>query len=319
MNSPKKVLLVGLGGIGFQYDLDNLDLPKSSQYHEPQTHYGAAVQNAHNVIGGVDLDRLARDNFEKVTSLKSWRSINDFNGSEEVDILVVATPTSTHLEQFIDACTILKPRAVLFEKPFGMSAKESKEMIGLSKEFQIPIIVNYSRNFSKGFDLIRKKVADEGFESGHVLYGQGLRENGSHFLRLIIELFGAPLKIALNSEKYISQNPSFTMFFANSKLIVFSGSDIENTRLGEIYLETSTSAIRISEGMQYEIYSITKGSKPLPWLRDLLMTNQGDLSGGMSQLYCDTSWTNPKSFSACIQRNHLDMECNRIIDDFLLA
>ena len=319
MNSNKKVLLVGIGGIGFRYDLDEFKLREFSQNHQPQSHYGAAIQNNHNVIGGVDFDPIARDYFESVTSLKSWPSIKEIKGCEEVDILVISTPTSSHLEQFIDACTFLKPKAAIFEKPFGKSAQESKQMIELSEKLQIPISVNYSRNFSKGFDIISKSITNEGFESGHVLYGQGLRENGSHFLRLIIELLGTPIKIDLDGEKCSSRNPSFTIFFDNDKSIVFSGSDSENFRLGEIFLETGLSTIRISEGMQYEIRSIIKDLKPALWPRDLELLNQGDLTGGMSQLYRDTSWTNAESFASCIQRNYLDMECNKIMDDLLLA
>ena len=136
---------------------------------------------------------------------------------------------------------------------------------------------------------------------------------------MIIELLGIPTKIDFDSKNCSSRNPSFTMFFENDKSVVFSGSDSENMRFGEIFLETGLSAIRISEGIQYEIRSIIKDLKPVLWPRDLKLLNKGNLTGGISQLYRDTSWTNAESFSTCIKRNYLDMECNKIMDDFLLA
>ena len=319
MLSSRKILLVGLGGIGCQYDLKNPKVEKENQFLQPLTHYSAAIQNGHKVIGGVDLDSTARSDFESFTSLRTWQSINEIKELDEVDILVISTPTSSHREQFKIACEKLRPKAILFEKPFGSSAQESAEMIEISKRLQIPIIVNYSRNFSRGFQEIRTLIKKEDFESGSVLYAQGLRENGSHFLRLIIELFGTPTKINLDSYRSSSPNPSFTVFFPNCKSIRFIGSESTNIRLGEIFLETSMSAIRISEGMSYEIRQINDVLKPLPWFREYKLINQGELSGGLNELYRDTKWANIESIFSCIQRNYLDLECNRIIDEILIA
>jgi len=319
MNSPKKVVLVGLGGIGFRYEIENTSLTEITQLHNSQTHYSAALQNSHKIIGGVDLDPLARQVFENFTSIKTWQSINKIKNLKEVDILVISTPTGNHLEQFQLACEELKPRAILCEKPFGQSAQESEQMIEISRRLHIPIMVNYSRNFSHGFKIINQIITEEGFKSGHVLYAQGLRENGSHFLRLIIELFGAPINIFFDGERSSSRNPSFTLHFANSKRIRFSGSDTDNIRLGEIFLETNSSAIKIAGGMGFEIRQIDKVSKPVPWFGDFTLKHQGNLSGGLNELYRDTKWASAESLDLCIQGNYLDLACNRVMDEVLPA
>jgi len=319
MNSSKKILLVGLGGIGCRYDFDNHSFAEINRQSETKTHYGAGIQNNHEFIGGVDINPIARQIFENFTSLRTWSSIKEIKNFTEVDILVISTSTASHLQQIQEACNMIKPKAILCEKPFGRFAQDSLQMIEISEQLQIPILVNYSRNFSKGFRTISNVVGTKSIESGFVRYSQGLRVNGSHFLRFVIELLGVPKRVSFDSKNYKSQNPSFTLYYSNDKEIEFSGSDSKTIRLGEIFLETDSSTVKITEGMQFEVRKVDEILKPTPWFKDLKLIDQGDLSGGMNELYRDTKWMDKDNFSLSIERNYRDHACNEIMDNLLSA
>ena len=63
---------------------------------------------------------------------KRYNTIRDLIWDPEVEILYLATPHIVHLEHFREAVQAGKP--ILCEKPMGMSAAETQEMVALAKE-----------------------------------------------------------------------------------------------------------------------------------------------------------------------------------------
>jgi predicted dehydrogenase len=79
---------------------------------------------------------------------------------QDVDLVVVGTPQSQHLEGV--KLAVGAGKAVLCEKPFASNAREAKEMLDLVNEAGIPNFVNFEfRRF--GARARAKALVDEGF------------------------------------------------------------------------------------------------------------------------------------------------------------
>jgi predicted dehydrogenase len=312
------VLLIGLGGIGCKYDYPINESDSFSPADTSKSHLGAILSSGMKLIGGIDSDEKSRKLFEKYSLVQAWDSITNFPKNHNIDLAVICSPTTTHRYIFQEVVNTIKPKGIIIEKPFGANAKDSTNMLGLASVGQIPVCVNYSRNYSQGFQKICETIENSKLVSGNVYYSQGLQRNGSHFIRLMLEFFGAPLSVVKNHPKVHDLNPSFTFGFANESLIHFIGSNSLHVRVGEIVLETEKYLIQISEGSQYRISLLNKEANPVKWPTELKIVAIGNLDGGMQQIYNNLDWMKPEFYGKQIESNFLDNLCNEILDDLLL-
>lgn len=179
------IALIGLGQIGMEIDFQSED----SDSFNPQTHASAVLQNQHcKLIAGIDTSSHRRAKFEELTNVRTFGSISQVETSllDEIDALIIATPTSTHLQILQDISFLKKRFWIMCEKPFCLNLFEI-EHVG---RFIDPrtLIINYSRRFSK--DIKSCKLNFEKFietESKPTIkvdfYGGALR-TGSHFIDL---------------------------------------------------------------------------------------------------------------------------------------
>jgi hypothetical protein len=95
-----RTLLVGLGKIGMGYDLSaNLEEHGAApDVLEIRTHAMAVMESQSlELLGGVDPSDVARRDFQRAFGRPTWPSLSEYDGPA-VDVVVVATPTETHLE-----------------------------------------------------------------------------------------------------------------------------------------------------------------------------------------------------------------------------
>jgi hypothetical protein len=317
VDSKLSVLLVGLGDIGFKYDLQNSLSDKPSLGISSFSHFGSALSAGHTVIGGIDLDKSSRELFNNLTSLPAWTDTDEVPINTSIDLIVISTPPITHKSVLDSILKKFHPRGVIIEKPFGVNAQESQEMLNLLSSKQIPLRVNYSRNFSNGFKEIKKVNLSNAKVTGLVKYSLGLRRNGSHFLRLVLELLGKPQSIEKHTSIVSVENPSFRLNYENGGSIQFIGSDSDFHRQGEMTFESGSHLISITEALQFEIKFLDLQTTPVPWPSQLVTVSSGTLNGGMSQLYSDLHWMTPSQFDANLEENALNLLTNRVIDEIL--
>lgn len=147
------VVVIGLGRVGMGYGLD----PKRIQ---PASHVAAIIRNKNLQLSAVcDSDKNSRALFVKnygniVSAYDNYsKLIRDLNKKIiEYDIIVIATPDSTHskiLMHIIKNMKIPKKPTVIFcEKPVALNSKIA-ERLRLPRNSKLNIIVNHSRRWSK--------------------------------------------------------------------------------------------------------------------------------------------------------------------------
>ena len=317
LSDKLKVLLIGLGGIGCKYDYPKNSTAPLSISNNSKSHLGAILKSGMTLVGGIDTDENSRNLFEKYSLLPAWHSVAMFPKKENIDLVVISSSTKSHRDTFQEVISYLGPKGIIVEKPFGSNAKESTSMLELASTKGIPVRVNYSRNYSQGFFKIKDVIARDNLVSGNVFYSQGLRQNGSHFIRLMLELFGHPHTVIKHDRKVQDLNPSFTLVFSNGSSIQFTGSNSLQVRVGEIVLETEKYLIQIEGGMQYRIRLLNQKVNPIEWPTQLELISNGNLAGGIQQIYSDLNWMQPDSYGKILKSNYLDNACNEILDDLL--
>jgi predicted dehydrogenase len=318
LSEKLSVLLIGLGGIGCKYDYPKNENDSFSLTDTSKSHLGAILRSGMTLVGGIDSDEKSRKLFEKYSLVQAWDSITNFPKNHNIDLAVISSPTMSHRYIFQEVVDHIMPKAIIIEKPFGANARDSTYMLELASVAQIPVLVNYSRNYSQGFQKIRETIENSKLVSGNVYYSQGLQRNGSHFIRLMLEFFGAPLSVVENHPGVHNFNPSFTFGFADKSFIHFTGSNSSYVRVGEIVLETEKYLIQISEGSQYRISLLNKEANPVEWPTQLEIVDIGNLDGGMQKIYSDLNWMQPEFYGKQIESNFLDNLCNEILDGLLL-
>lgn len=311
------VLLIGLGNIAYKYDSNLEGVVDKIDKQIARTHLGAALQAGCLVVGGVDLDLNARDNFEKFSKLKTWSRISDVPNDIKIDIYVVSSPETAHFNIIKEILLNCKPLGIICEKPFGKSSKDSRLIIEAVNSNGIPLLVNYTRQFATDYVKVRDSIRVENFVTGTFMYSHGLRRSGSHFLRIILGLFGNPISFERTESDYGSDTPSFNLQYPNGRIFKFIGTKNMDYRMAEAHIECKNSILIINEGNNFTLYeNPIIGSSPF-WPMEGKVVMKGNLSNGLAQIYRDRSWLSPSSLIDQQASNRIDHSCNEIMDTLL--
>lgn len=196
-NNKIKIAIIGLGNISLGFDL-------TSKKNQIFTHTKAILKDSRfKLVGGVDLDRGKRKQFEEYTACRAYASVSDLFSDSEVDAVIIAVPTHEHFA-VVHEVVKKKPRGVLLEKPIAPTYTEAKKIFKLLTSKSIKTQVNYVRLFDPYVKRLAVDIKGSEFgklQSGTVVYSKGLYNNASHFISLLIELFGVPYKAVPLSQK----------------------------------------------------------------------------------------------------------------------
>ena len=209
MKKKYNVLLLGLGNIAMGYDLARDDVC--------WTHLKAISMHINfTLISAIDPDVKKRAVFENSTGLSAYSTLQEFFCSKhpDIDLVVIATPTSQHLKNYREVKE-LNPSLVVMEKPLANSIEKldilKSEMINGPN-----IIVNLFRLYQHG---LNKKLAElnlSGYCNIQVRYSQTLLHNGIHFITLIESHFGR----CLSSKKVLIDGEAcFILAFKNASAV----------------------------------------------------------------------------------------------------
>ena len=215
-----KVLIVGLGKIGLSYDLN------TGNESSVKTHARAFdFHKKFRLIGGVDFLELARKTFEEVYHAPAFSNLTNALNSLKPDIVVVASPTNSHLSDIETIVCNSNIKAILCEKPLSYSIDEANKIVKLCEAHKIKLYVNYYRRADPAVLELKNS-----FESGKIAspikgvawYSKGLLHNGSHFIDLLKFWFGPILssQIISNSsnKSKVDFDPDFIVNFKNAKI-----------------------------------------------------------------------------------------------------
>lgn len=147
-------------------------------------------------------------------SIISYNSIEDLIADDEIDLVIVNTPSFTHYEYAKQA--LKAGKHILVEKPFTATSAQAQELFALAKSVGKKALVYQNRRYDSGFNAVKKVIEsgqlgrlvevhfrydryrneispkffkEEPYEASGLMY-----DLGPHLLDQAISLFGKPTK-----------------------------------------------------------------------------------------------------------------------------
>lgn len=247
------VAMIGLGNISLLFDDD----PHSKTI---LSHVKAIYLNQNfDLKYCVDIDTSNKNkvlNF--FPNLLFYTDISELQSKNDIDILVIATPTATHYDIFKIMKQNQNIKYFLIEKPLF---ETGKDLDFIDENLSKKLIINYIRVFEPNIQKLKNKIDDKtyGLPQKIVLtYTKGIKNNGTHFVSLLNYLFNNPeisnIQVQ-SSQEGLSGDPTLdvvaTMNYQNKKIpLYFIGLDNNKYSIFDIDFYFESAKIRIDDTKQ---------------------------------------------------------------------
>src|ERR1700690_943575 len=93
---------------------------------------------------------------QKYPGLRVARTMDEFQGDDQIQLCVIATPNSSHFE--LARHCLLAGRDVVVDKPFTTTAAEAAQLIEIAKERGSLLTVFQNRRWDGDFLTVRKLI-----------------------------------------------------------------------------------------------------------------------------------------------------------------
>jgi len=100
------------------------------------------------------LERTKNEAEKRYPTIKTFRSLEDVLADENIELVVVNTPSITHFE--FAKKVILAGKHVIVEKPFTATVEEAKELIELATKKNVMLSVFQNRRYDSDFKTVQK-------------------------------------------------------------------------------------------------------------------------------------------------------------------
>ncbi len=249
------VAVVGLGKIGLKYDLNALNewIP-----NQVMTHCRALRDSEYfEIIYLVDEDLKVLHLASEIYPDTLCVSFKDALNLKAPDIVIIATPTSTHFTVAAATLAAWNSKYYIIEKPFGADSIEAFLMYELFQEQNTHVFINYFRRFLQNVREIHdsKHFLNRGKLLKVVGNGYGTLKNiFSHFLDIIIFLEGRN-SLGLEPKKVIKSNNGVLTFLDGAAKTTYEFYGIGNPKQDctfELHYEQITIFFNLN-GQQIEI------------------------------------------------------------------
>ena len=120
----------------------------------------------------VEINKLEKVK-EFYPNIETTQLYEDVLDNNDVDAVVISTPTSTHYE--LAKASLEKGKDVLCEKPLTVKSEESIDLIEIAEKNKKILMVGHIFLFNEGIKRLRKYIEDEEF--GDIYFIQCLRTN----------------------------------------------------------------------------------------------------------------------------------------------
>ena len=178
----RKALVIGLGDIGFKYDLNKPE-------NIVQSHARAfSLASDFELVGGVDPDKSNREVFHATYAVPGFVSIAEACETVQPDVVAIASPTQNHLENMEEVLANCKPGVILMEKPAAYTETIAQKMLAMSSEASVPVLVNLIRRSDPSMQEIKALIDNGEIVTpcrGVVWYSKGLIHSACHFIDLL--------------------------------------------------------------------------------------------------------------------------------------
>ena len=153
---------------------------------------------------------------EKYPGVKTFRTFEEMLADENVELVIVNTPSVTHFEMSMQV--ISAGKHLIVEKPFTATALQAEELIAAAKTHDVKLSVYQNRRYDSDYKTV-KKILDEGWlgkiidaEIHYDRYTPELSykvhketptpavgcvyDLGSHLIDQALQLFGMPVALS---------------------------------------------------------------------------------------------------------------------------
>jgi len=232
--------IIGGGAVACGYD--------SPKDKDIITHiHGALLHPKIQLNAIVELKKNRREYIIKKwgNSFKVFSNLKDCVKKYKSDIIIVSTPTNSHLKTIKELLTLYNPTLIIVEKPIVSNLLEFKKLNALSKKTRVKMITHFTRRFDPSMITLTKLIKNE--KIIHHFYGtfsKGLIHNGSHMIDLINRLLGNIQSIK-HINKKINKNDIFGKFLVKTKRSSGIISNIINNQLAVFDLIIYTDKLKI--------------------------------------------------------------------------
>lgn len=237
------VAIIGLGKIGMLYDLN---IPNSILSHSRAFFEHPEFE----IIGGVDKDNSLKKIFTNNYKASAYSNVSELLKNVSPELIVVSTPTNTHLKIIQEIFEFHTPKIILCEKPIAYSIEESESIIDLCNLNGSELFINYIRRCDPALLEIRSRILSGELKMPFKAvnwYSKGLIHTGSHFLDVMTFWFGKVKSVELlfagKEIGHIDAEPDFRVDF-NQGSAIFYASDAENFYHYSMEIVTSNGRLR---------------------------------------------------------------------------
>ena len=255
-DDARGALLVGAGNIGALYDIN------SESDAEPLTHLSALTKSQQ--IGWIDVLETNPNHVHRIKLNQKIRycfaSLAELEAhADDYKIACIATPSGTHFS-ILRALnkSAIKIGHVLCEKPLFSRAMEFHSQALDIKQMKFPVTVNYPRTWSTdntGLLDIAAKHDLGACISAVASYGKGLKNNGSHMINLLVQLFdGVPevTSVGRCSINDLNQDPSISFgLMVNGHEIAVMATSSQSFSLFEVDLRFERGRLILKDGGRF--------------------------------------------------------------------
>lgn len=198
-NQKFKTLIIGLGNIGFKYDL----VFKNKNYFVSHTK-SLLASNDFDLIGGVDKNKNVRRKFSLKCKLPAYENIVTAMKAHKPELVVVSTKEDSHLKIIKLISEFSSIRFIVLEKPAGKNYKDLKNIISICKKKKIKLLINYFRLYNQYFINIINYLKNKKIFVTFT-YNRGIQNNCSHIISFLF-FIKTPKKISDVKIEKLSNN-----------------------------------------------------------------------------------------------------------------
>ncbi len=221
----KKCLIIGLGQIGMGYDL-TLD-PSAFVFSHARAF---SSHQAFELSGAVDPSESRKLSFELHYKKPGFLNLSEVLHKIKPEVVVIATPTKTHLAVLEKVLSQYRPEAILCEKPLAYRPLEAIKMVEACDKAGVELFVNYMRRADSGSLEVKKRIESCKILSpikGAAWYSKGFLHNGSHLFNLLEFWLGAFKKgEVLDAGRLLNDQdsePDVQVEFERGKIVFLAG------------------------------------------------------------------------------------------------
>lgn len=177
-----KAAVVGLGNIGYQFNLD----PKRTETWSHVASYEKCTRT--ELVAAVEISRENIAVFKKrYQKIPVYNTIDELMSNKEVDIISICTPTSNHYSA-VETAVKYNIKAVFCEKPLAPDTFEGKKIVRICEDKNIVLAVNHNRRWDSRYLSAKKIISD--FKIGTIcavtaMYTKHIYNIGTHLIDTI--------------------------------------------------------------------------------------------------------------------------------------